>query len=84
MLRRFAPPSFSTCHKGRRYRVATRAPNGEYRDPDRYAEEATRHDGSWWPCWHEWLAEQSSGRCAPRDPAPGSLRDAPGEYVMQG
>ncbi|MEK7319851.1 MAG: alpha/beta fold hydrolase [Pseudomonadota bacterium] len=71
-------------HKGRRYRVATRVPNGEYKDPDRYAEEATRHDGSWWPYWHEWLAEQSSGRCAPRDSAPGSLRDAPGEYVMQG
>jgi polyhydroxyalkanoate synthase len=46
------------------------------------------HGGSWWPYWHDWLAQRSSARVAP--PATGApekglpvLGDAPGEYVLQ-
>jgi len=51
-------------------------------------EAATKHDGSWWPALHQWLAQHSSGRRKP--PAMGAARrgyavieDAPGQYVRQ-
>ncbi|WP_423199692.1 Poly-beta-hydroxybutyrate polymerase [Cupriavidus sp. H19C3] len=70
-------------HPNRRYRVASRAPGQRYRDPDRFLAEAARHEGSWWPCWFEWLAARDSGRVPARDPAPGALVDAPGTYVLE-
>jgi len=45
---------------------------------------ATRHDGSWWPWWHEWLTGHGSGERVPArrisdgiEPAPGSYAKAP-------
>lgn len=45
---------------------------------------ATRHDGSWWPRWTEWLAANGSGERVPArviedgiEPAPGSYAKAP-------
>ena len=44
---------------------------------------AREERGSWWPCWHEWLAAHSGERVAP--PAMGApvLGPAPGGYVLQ-
>ncbi|WP_454720837.1 MULTISPECIES: PHA/PHB synthase family protein [Cupriavidus] len=70
-------------HAGRRYRVATRDTLAPYASPEHFLANATRHEGSWWPCWQAWLASHSSGRVAARDPAPGALADAPGSYVLE-
>jgi polyhydroxyalkanoate synthase len=74
-------------HAGRSYRVMTRQSNDRYADPDAWAMEAERKDGSWWPEWADWLA-QRSGRPSPPPPM-GSAADgypplyaAPGTYVV--
>lgn len=46
--------------------------------------EATRHPGSWWPHWIEWLNAVSPGTVPARHPGDGKLKpleDAPGSYV---
>jgi polyhydroxyalkanoate synthase len=70
------------------YRLATRAYDGKYLDPDGYLVGATHHEGSWWPAWHEWLVAHSSALVAP--PAMGAgekgyapLGPAPGTYVLE-
>ncbi|MCL2469186.1 MAG: class I poly(R)-hydroxyalkanoic acid synthase [Alphaproteobacteria bacterium] len=52
-------------------------------NPDQWLEKATKHDGSWWPAWFQWLAQYSGDMTAPRDPAanPNATEDAPGSYV---
>ncbi|WP_420993741.1 PHA/PHB synthase family protein [Cupriavidus sp. 30B13] len=70
-------------HPGRRYRVATRAARADYGSPEQFLARAARHEGSWWPCWQEWLASHSGARVAARDPAPGALAEAPGSYVLE-
>jgi len=45
---------------------------------------ATRHPGSWWPHWMEWLRQTSPGEVPARTPGDGDLtpiEDAPGSYV---
>lgn len=45
---------------------------------------ATRHPGSWWPYWIEWLNKVSPGKTKARQPGDGGLsviEDAPGSYV---
>jgi polyhydroxyalkanoate synthase len=44
-----------------------------------------RHEGSWWPCWRDWLVRQSSEKVAPPKMAGGRtpLGDAPGTYVLE-
>jgi polyhydroxyalkanoate synthase len=47
---------------------------------------ATKHDGSWWNDWVQWLAERSGNRKAA--PAMGSeahpvIESAPGSYVLE-
>ncbi len=73
-------------HPHRSYRVATRREGDVYLDPDSWAVRTPVQDGSWWPQWHRWLVQRSSGRVVP--PAMGTvdyppLADAPGEYVRQ-
>jgi polyhydroxyalkanoate synthase len=72
-------------HPGRTYQVAARASDGPFVDPDRWAEETPRREGSWWPVWVEWLDGRSGVKVAP--PKIGSDRypplcDAPGTYVL--
>ena len=47
--------------------------------------EATRHEGSWWNDWRDWIAElNGSNRVPARVPGEGALpalEDAPGSYV---
>lgn len=45
---------------------------------------ATRHEGSWWPDWAEWITARSGDRIAAPQPGDGKLEvleDAPGTYV---
>jgi len=73
-------------HDGRSFRVHTK--NAHYVDPERYYEEASRKDGSWWPEWVSWLQARSGDPSTP--PAIGALQsgypqlaDAPGAYVLE-
>jgi polyhydroxyalkanoate synthase len=75
-------------HAGRSYQLLARRHDEPYIDPDAWAEQAPRHEGSWWPEWHRWLAERSS----PPGSAPcmgnagaglAPLAPAPGSYVLQ-
>ena len=73
-------------HPGRHYRVATRAAEGLYMDPDVWAAKAVRKDGSWWPEWVQWLSTHSGEPTTPptmggADPRDAPLSEAPGTYV---
>ena len=75
-------------HPKRHYRIKTRRLADPHLAPEEWVEAATKHDGSWWPALHRWLAQRSSGRVKP--PAMGAARkgypvieDAPGRYVRQ-
>ena len=76
-------------HRGRHYLSATRKPGEAYVDPVTWAARATRYDGSWWPCWADWLAVHSTSERVPppRMGAPergyAPLCPAPGTYVHQ-
>jgi polyhydroxyalkanoate synthase len=73
-------------HAGRRYRIATRAADGRYLDPDVWLTDSEAREGSWWPAWTAWLAAHSGAPvAAPALGAPDAgyavLCDAPGSYV---
>jgi polyhydroxyalkanoate synthase len=73
-------------HPHRHYRIATRAPEGRYEDPDVWASGATLEEGSWWPEWAAWLGTHSGAAVSP--PALGApgytpVGNAPGTYVRQ-
>ena len=72
--------------KGRRFQVDTRPAHDAYVPPDQWVRQTPVTEGSWWPCWTDWLASQSQARAAP--PGLGTaalpaLADAPGTYVLQ-
>jgi polyhydroxyalkanoate synthase subunit PhaC len=74
------PPS-----KGRGYWLNP-ADAGAAPSADEWMSGATRHDGSWWTDWVEWLRPRSGPRVTP--PATGSakyppLAPAPGQYVLE-
>ncbi len=69
-------------HAGRRYRLHTQNPIDHYIDPDRWVEQATMIEGSWWTAWASWLDDRSGPPVAP--PVMGDpVADAPGDYVFQ-
>ncbi len=75
-------------HPKRHYRVRTRRLADPHLAPEDWMEAATKHAGSWWPAWQDWLAAHSSGQGKP--PAMGApgkgyhvIEDAPGQYVRQ-
>jgi polyhydroxyalkanoate synthase len=75
-------------HPRRHYRIRTRRLSDPHLAPDDWMETATRHEGSWWPAWQQWLAAHTNGKGKP--PAMGAprkgyeiLEDAPGQYVRQ-
>jgi polyhydroxyalkanoate synthase len=52
--------------------------------PEQWFAGATRHDGSWWPNWAEWIAGHAGDKVKARMPGDGKLKpieDAPGSYV---
>ena len=67
---------------GRSYQVSTHEHDGPYIDPDTWQGETRQREGSWWPAWEHWLARQAGAWIDP-PPPPRSLRDAPGNYVLQ-
>ncbi|ACA20377.1 Poly-beta-hydroxybutyrate polymerase domain protein [Methylobacterium sp. 4-46] len=73
-------------HRGRHYRVHSRAATDRYVDPDSWLDLARLEQGSWWPEWASWLAERS-GPPEPPPPMglPGAptLGPAPGRYVRE-
>ncbi len=75
-------------HPKRHYRITTRGLADPHLAPEEWLEAATRHEGSWWPAWQQWLAGHSGAKVKP--PAIGAprkglavLEDAPGRYVRQ-
>lgn len=75
-------------HPRRVYQIADKQADAPYVDPDTWREQVPERQGSWWPEWHTWLVEHSSGQVAP--PAFGApdrgyppLEEAPGQYVLQ-
>jgi polyhydroxyalkanoate synthase len=75
-------------HPRRSYQVMTKSATDRYLDPEAFAAEAPRKEGSWWPEWIGWLEERSGAPVAP--PATGAekagyppLGQAPGTYVLE-
>lgn len=56
-------------------------------DADQWLAAATRHAGSWWEAWADWITPHSGAeRAAPRtlgSPAFEPMTEAPGDYVRQ-
>lgn len=75
-------------HKQRSYRLGKSPANTLYKTPEEWFEHHKSRDGSWWPVWHRWLAQQSGDKIKP--PSMGSkqagyavLEKAPGIYVRE-
>jgi polyhydroxyalkanoate synthase len=70
-------------HAHRSFKTMPHQPRGTpFLSAQEWERNAATEDGSWWPHWHQWLAQRSGGeRVAP--PAFGaSFGDAPGQYVL--
>ncbi len=75
-------------YPGSNYRMAARASEDRYVDPETWQEATPAHPGSWWPEYAAWLDGRSGAPAAP--PAMGApdkglppLYDAPGRYVLE-
>jgi polyhydroxyalkanoate synthase len=42
----------------------------------------TRHEGSWWPWWTDWLAARGTGKAVPARTIDDGIEPAPGSYAM--
>jgi polyhydroxyalkanoate synthase len=54
------------------------------KSPDKWAKDASQHEGSWWLHWLEWVKQHSGPQVPARIPGDGALaplEDAPGSYV---
>lgn len=74
-------------HHHRHHQIATHKEEEKYIDPDAWRKAAVHHQGSWWPCWRDWLVRNSSEQIFPPSigaPLSGyaALGDAPGTYVL--
>ncbi|SEF51063.1 PHA/PHB synthase family protein [Jhaorihella thermophila] len=68
-------------HPRRHYRMLTHRHGENHLSPDEWEAQAPCFDGSWWPAWHDWLADHSGAPVKP--PKMGApLADAPGTYVF--
>ena len=75
-------------HPNRHHQIATHKTTESYVDPDAWQASAVHHEGSWWPCWLDWLERLSGTKSAPPPmggaaPAYAPLCDAPGTYVLE-
>jgi polyhydroxyalkanoate synthase len=75
-------------HPHRHHQIATHKEEEKYIDPDAWQQGAVHHEGSWWPCWRDWLRAHSSDQILP--PSLGAepsgyaqLGNAPGAYVLE-
>ncbi len=79
------PPAGPLAHPQSSYRFASHASGAAPIDPQVWFDAAPVTAGSWWPRWHRWLAEHSSGKVKAK-PVTGLARGggetaAPGAYV---
>ena len=51
-------------------------------DANQWLAGATRHEGSWWPTWTEWLTGHGSKKQVPGRAIEGGIEAAPGRYAM--
>ncbi len=51
-------------------------------DADDWLAGATRHEGSWWPRWVEWLDTHGSGMAVAARAITDGIEPAPGRYAM--
>jgi len=51
-------------------------------DANQWLATATRHEGSWWPFWTEWLNSNGSGTAVAGRKPKNPIEPAPGRYVM--
>lgn len=61
-----------------------RVTNKPAADPEKWAEGAKIHAGSWWPEWARWVKRRAGAQLGARTPGDGELNvleDAPGSYV---
>jgi polyhydroxyalkanoate synthase len=69
---------------GRRFRFRMRQKGEHYISPDEWFDTTSAQQGSWWPCWEQWLADRSSGQVDPPLMGAGKVvDDAPGDYVLE-
>ena len=79
-----APPA----EEGHTYQIMTKKADGAYVGPDEWIKLAPQQVGSWWKEWVSFLENHSGEAVAPpimggvRQKA-ASLKDAPGDYVLQ-
>ncbi|MEO0918923.1 MAG: alpha/beta fold hydrolase, partial [Pseudomonadota bacterium] len=67
-------------HPRRHYRLHTIRDQDKALTPEDWFEEASLHEGSWWPAWAAWLSDHSGKKINPPK-IKGALEDAPGSYV---
>jgi polyhydroxyalkanoate synthase len=48
---------------------------------EEWLDSATRHEGSWWPTWVEWLSAKGAGKAVPARPIKDGIEPAPGSYA---
>ena len=72
----------------RSYQMLTHKEHDKHIDPETWQEKAPHYEGSWWPTWEHWLADQSGPKIKPpsfgnpkKDIKP--LCNAPGTYVLK-
>jgi len=70
------------------YQIADKAADASYVAPETWRNAVPERQGSWWPEWHQWLLETTSGETTPPpmgapDEGYAPLEDAPGHYVRQ-
>ena len=69
-------------HPRRRFQMHLTRAGDPAMNPETWQAKAKQYDGSWWPAWHAWLVERSSGEVAARKPeVKPALGAAPGSYV---
>jgi polyhydroxyalkanoate synthase len=75
--------------EGREFRMAEKRREEPAVDPDTWYEWASRHEGSWWPVWANYLERHSSSPRIPARPAGSAecgyppISGAPGDYVRE-
>jgi polyhydroxyalkanoate synthase len=71
-------------HPGRSYKMDTRPRHGAWVAQQEWGQGLDAISGSWWPAWHDWLADRSSVKASPKaTPKSMLLGAAPGDYVRQ-
>ncbi len=73
-------------HRGRHFRIHTRAAGARTRGPDEWQRDTAPQDGSWWVEWSKWIEGRSAATVdPPQMGAPGfmPLCNAPGTYVLE-